>query len=105
MRGFFLSLDLMLLIYSSHSAIPWNTFILFKFKKFENQLTDMETLLSVCKVQFNKDRYFISPVTQINAKWKYSRKTSQAVKISPELWNVQCRAAPTAAVMSFWNLE
>lgn len=104
MRIFFVSFDLFLLFYSSHSALPWKIFIL--FKKFENQLANMETLLPVCKVQFSKDRYFISPVIQINAKWKYLMKTSQAAKNThPELWNVQFMAAPIAAVMSFWNLE
>lgn len=66
-------------------------------------MLDWETLLPVCKVQFSKDTYFISPVIEMNAKWKYLVKTSQAAK--KELWNVQCMGAPIAAVMSFWNLE
>lgn len=38
--------------------------------KFENQLADLETLFTICKVQFNKDRYKIVPVIQSNPKCK-----------------------------------
>ena len=79
--------------------------------KFENQLADLETLFTICKVQFNKDRYKIVPVIQSNPKCKmlnevvrqhYCKKISRGCS---KLLNVECVANPTAAVMSFWNLK